>query len=382
MPGDRATLRWNPASGPVTGYEVRVARNGAAPLAETLVIGTEVTLTAAVGDLLQVSVRAFHAPNGLFDPFQWGPVSASSEPIRFGGSASVAEAFAVLDCPSCGRIDLRLLPGDSAASVAHPSGGPWDLVGFGKFVEGDAIQAALRQRTTGRLWIGDFDGQALVPRASHVEPGFERSLLARAADFDDDGLEEILVWDRSSGNLAFWGLVNDRLVRLQYYPSTLPFALIGIRDLDGDGHADLWFDSGRGDVWVMRTSHLGYIGSVAISVPLSGSVALDLADYDGDAMPDLLWRRADGTLTLALLRGNPLAPQVELRELPRLAGDDLLTPRISVDLDNRPGAEILLQTSRWGSGTLDMLLPGSANPAQRQRLFTTAAGSKLVQVVR
>lgn len=382
VPGLQATFRWNPASGPVNGYEVWVARNGGPAAALTWVGATEITLTGAVGEVTQISVRAFSMPDGPNAPFVWGPLSAASEPIRF--EIPTPEAFAVLDCPSCSRSDLRVLPGDTATlSVAHPPGGPWDLVHVGKFAAGGAIQIALQQRTSGELFIGDYVGtNALVPRANHLEPGFERS-LASAADFDGDGFEEILMWDGSTGRLTFWGIQDGYLVRLASFATVDPtWSLIGTQDLNRDGNADLWFDNHNGKVWVYFTYHLLSTGAIRFPMSLTGYTMQDVADYDGNGMPDVLLRKATGKLTLGLLRGDPNAPTVAFQTLPLLTGDDLLVPQVSVDLDDLPGAEILLQTSSSGSGRVDAVFPASADPAQRQRLLTTEAGSALVQVVR
>jgi hypothetical protein len=322
-------------------------------------------------------------PDGPNAPFVWGPLSAASEPIRFGGS--VPDAFAVLDCPSCSRTDLRLLPGDTATlSVAHPSGGPWDVIHVGRLTAGNAVQIAFQQRTSGMLFVGDYVGtNALVPRASHLELGFDRSLVS-AADFDGDGVAEILMWDRSTGRLTFWGVQDDYLTLLSSFATVDPtWSLIGIQDLDRDGNADLWFDNHNGKVWVYFTYHLLSVGTTRFPMSLTGYTMQDVADYDGNGMPDVLFRKATtGRLTLGLLRGDPNAPTVEFRQLPLLTGDDLLVPQVSVDLDDLPGAEILLQTSSSGSGSVDAVFPVSADPAQRQRLFTTEAGSVLVQVVR
>jgi hypothetical protein len=133
---------------------------------------------------------------------------------------------------------------------------------------------------------------------------------------------------------------------------------------------------------VYFTYQLLSLGTLRFPLALSGFTPEDVADYDGDAMPDVLLRKINGRLTLGLLRGDPRAPTVEFRWLPEVTGDDLLLPQVSVDLDDQPGAEILLQTSHWGSGRVEVVFPASADPAQRQTLFTTEAGSRLVHVVR
>jgi hypothetical protein len=383
VPGDRATLRWTAASGPVQGYEVWVSRNGAASAPTSQTTATEATLTGAVGDVVRVSVRAFTRPGGSSGPVVWGPLSAASEAVRFGGTPP-ADPIAILDCPSCARTDFRLLPsGTPAPPLAHPPGGVWDLVHVGNLVAGADVQVAYRERTNGALLIGDYLGDSAVYHTVANPPDFQQHEILGAGDFEGDGVDDILERNLVTGALNYWSRDSSYLTRVQTMSSVDPaWDLIGIRDLDGDGAADLWFDNHRDEVWVYLTINLLRHSGIRIQVSLPDFVPTAVADYDGDGVPDVLLRSSTGALTLGLLRGNPTAPWVEFRALPRLSGDDQLEPRASVDLDGIPGAEILLQTSRWSSGTLDAVYPMSGNPAQRRRLLTTDAGSKLVQVVR
>ena len=73
---------------------------------------------------------------------------------------------------------------------------------------------------------------------------------------------------------------------------------VGISDLDRDGQLDLWFDSRQGDIWVLRTNQLRYAGWSLIPADLTGAVPLDVADYDGDGVPDVLWRSSNGALSI------------------------------------------------------------------------------------
>jgi len=199
------------------------------------------------------------------------------------------------------------------------------------------VQVALRQRTTGLLWIGEYTGSSLLHRASYLEPGMDQVEILGAADFDGDGLDEILGRDLRTGALNFWLVENDELVRDPSFGTADPaWVSIGILDFDRDGQADLWFTTSRGEIWVYFTDQLTHREELGFALPLPGSSAVDVADYDGDGMADLLFRASNGVLTLALLRGDPFGPAVEFRTLPYLAGDDLLAPRTSADLDGRP----------------------------------------------
>lgn len=74
-----ATFVWQPATGPVLGYLVYVARDGAAfpPRPELFVVEPRATVRGSVGEEIVVGVVAFSASGGL------GPLSRESPPVRF-----------------------------------------------------------------------------------------------------------------------------------------------------------------------------------------------------------------------------------------------------------------------------------------------------------
>lgn len=80
-----ATFRWGAASGPVSGYAVYVARDGAAfpalPEVFTGVAQTAATIAGVAGETVVVRVAAFDAE------FNLGPFSPNSEPVSFVASA-------------------------------------------------------------------------------------------------------------------------------------------------------------------------------------------------------------------------------------------------------------------------------------------------------
>src|SRR5262249_21744050 len=160
--GSVATITWSPASGPVSGYQVFVARNGSDMVDAGIVNVPQVTLTGAAGDVIQVIVRAWGYPNGPQAGFEFGPASPASDTFRFSAGA-LADVYAVLDCPTCDGSDgfeIRDANGEVAASFADPGNGTWDLVSVDSFVPGHT-QALLRERNSGALWIGDLAGNML-----------------------------------------------------------------------------------------------------------------------------------------------------------------------------------------------------------------------------
>lgn len=376
--GGSATLRWTPASGPVSGYQVFVARNGGAARVEALVTATEVTLTGQPGERVEVSVRAYGFPSGFATQ---GPFSPVSDTLLFLNSNVALSGLAVLDCASCGVTALRAIPsGKAINSLAHPAGGTWDLIRFGRYSGGTTVQALLREQTTGALWIGDVSGSTLVPRASLVQSGFATRQAMLPVDFDGDGADEFVLRDPASGVTEVWGLVNGAIARRTSYSVTAAWSLVAIRDFDRDGQADLWFDTHGGTLWVFRTRNFAYAGAVSIPVPLSGYAAVDVADYDGDGQLDVAWRRSDGALALSLLRGSTASPAVDVQELPFYAGDDRVSLRSSADLDGAPGAELVLQSDV--TGAVDVEWAGGSLRGAREHLLDSDPLSRLAQVAR
>src|SRR4030095_11375895 len=62
--GTSVSLGWNSATGPVSGYYVIVSRNSAAAKVESVTVGTNKTLTGAIGETLVVQVAAFAQDGG------------------------------------------------------------------------------------------------------------------------------------------------------------------------------------------------------------------------------------------------------------------------------------------------------------------------------
>jgi hypothetical protein len=367
--GSQAKLRWAPALGPVAGYHVFSSRNQGPLRYEKSVSTPEVSLSGTPGELLVVSVAAY-ATNTT------GPLSASSEPIRFASSFSLL-GIGVFDCSTCKRIELRQLGRlNTLVALAHPPGGTWDLQRFAPFVAGPSAQALMRERSSGALWIGEVVNGALAPLASNVASYFPTSFVGAITDLTSDGASEIALRDLVTGRVEFWGLIDGVLKRRKTLTTPVAWRLFGAHDLDADGRAELWFvDTSDGSLEAMKIQTLESAGITSIAVNRPGWLATDVADYDGDGMPDVLWRDATGRLAFSLLRGNRAAPTVEMRELPYEADDRTLQPRFSLELDGKPGVEVLLQDT--DTGLFEVLLPSEGG--RKQPVYATGSTWRLVQ---
>ena len=363
--GTVATVRWTSAPGPVSGYQVFVSRNGGDLLDAGSVNGPQVTLSGVGGDVIQVAVRAWGYPHGTQAGFEFGPASDPSEPIRF-ASTALADVFAVVDCVSCGGFEILDTNGDPVASLTDPGNGSWDLVAVDSFVPGHT-QALLRERTSGALWIGDVVGSMLLPYTSAVAAGFASSQIARPTDLDGDGAADIVLQDQTTGRVEIWNVRTGSLVRRNQWSGPVGWRLVGAGDFDGDTQKDLWFDAGHGLVFVAFFRDSFFIGASVVATPLVESSLVDVADYDGDGIADLLLRDFDGGLQIGLLRGDISAPSVVLQPLVAESGDATQVPRVSVDLDGDGADEILLQNVDTGATSVVWPLEGG----RRQPLLPT-----------
>jgi len=338
--GTNATLRWSPAAGPVSGYIVSVSRNGGTMHDEVMVTSNQVTIAGKPGDLVQIAVRAWGYPDGQGPDY--GPSSESSEPIRFTGVSSVSAVLA-MECQACGTFAIVDTGGSFSVSTVYPTGGSWELVGTEQFVPG-RLQALLHERNTGALWIGDVGPNSVTPYASQSDPSFSRFEVARPYDLDGDGAAEIVMHDEASGLVEIWGMVNGALVRRTQWAGPIGWHLFAVSDLDGDA-GDLWFDAHNGLVAVARFQNLAFAGSYILAAPSSDATPVDVSDYDGDGMADVLWRDDSGVMTITSRYGNwSQTPQI----VPGQPGDQSLVPVGSADFDGRRGSEILLQNLTTG----------------------------------
>lgn len=149
--GDRATFTWQPASGPVAGYNVFVIRNGVAGAAPELgVSAPTATVTSQVNDTISIQVAAFDASGNQ------GPLSASSEAVLLTaaapppyvtvGSTSDFSIQNALAMAAPGEQVIAHLNGDAKqlldAGLDPASGIPEDQWGLDQLVVGDPGQPA------------------------------------------------------------------------------------------------------------------------------------------------------------------------------------------------------------------------------------------------
>jgi len=161
----------------------------------------------------------------------------------------------------------------------------------------------------GRVSIWYVNGGTWTRETSPGTPGLDWQIQGNG-DFNGDGQADIL-WRNANGQVAIWYLSNGYIAGQAYPGGTDPghaWTIQAVGDLDGDGRADiLWRDvSGQLAIWFEGdANHAAYPGYSNTPAPVDNSWAvLGLGDFDGDGHADILWKHSGGQAAIWYMNGG------------------------------------------------------------------------------
>jgi hypothetical protein len=141
-------------------------------------------------------------------------------------------------------------------------------------------------------------------------------MIAGVGDFNGDGKTDIL-WRHKDGSLAIWFMNGGAIASAAGLPAVdNNWTIVGVGDFNGDGKADILFRhvNGTTSVWLMNgatvTATAG-LGQVDASWNIVG-----LGDFDGDGKSDILWRNANGVTAIWLMNGGVILSSVGGQQVP------------------------------------------------------------------
>ena len=300
------TLAWNPGtSSGIAGYRVYYGTSsGSYPY--NLYVGN--TTTATVAGLIPGQTYYFVVTDyntvGLESPPS-NQVSITVSPNQFPAVTPVStspdfngdgESDLLWRDKYTGDVGVWIMNGDSVSEAAVVGNAPvvWQIIGVAD-LNGDARSDIVWYAGNGNYGVWFMNGTNVTGTSAFTLPD-DFPVLA-FADFDGDGLQDIVGWNPSTGAILI-AKNNGSLGFTTQWSSTVPtdWVLIGVADLNGDGNHELiWRDQTIGEVaaWLFSPSQ-PFVPSQAV---VFGSVTLDwsirgIGKVDSTSAQGLIWQNS------------------------------------------------------------------------------------------
>jgi hypothetical protein len=199
----------------------------------------------------------------------------------------------------------------------------WSVAGTGDFNGNGRADILWRQSASGALAIWDMNGAtintstAVTINSVAVRPDSSWS-VAGVADFNGNGNADILWRNAATNEVSLWQMNGSNIASAadltlagQRVAPDASWSIAGVGDFNADGNADvLWRQGSTGALalWLMNGSTIGAsvtptFDGTPISPDQSWSI-VQVSDFNGDGMSDILWRNTDGTLTEWMMDGG------------------------------------------------------------------------------
>lgn len=225
------------------------------------------------------------------------------------------------------RMDgVNLISGDYVSPAVVSDTG-WKVVGtFDANRDGESDILWQHDGGAVSIWLMNDDVLASAVQLNRSVAGDPRWRIAGTGDLDNDGFDDI-IWQHQDGTVAAW-YMNGTDVRAGDIVAAIDDAawrVAGVEDFDRDGWLDLlWYNTGNAQVafWKMQNRTLLSAAVVQHRVTDMDWQIEGVADLNGDAKPDLIWRNTrTGSLAAWLMDGMQFSVQNGVRLNPSAVPD-------------------------------------------------------------
>jgi hypothetical protein len=222
----------------------------------------------------------------------------NSQLVWYNGISGALQAWNVQDTT---RTSFASFP----SSLDTPASSGWAFVGSADFNGDGETDILAYDGTSGAFQVWYMSGVNRTSFANFASgldvPSSTGWALVAIADFNADGHPDLLFNNGTSGALQVWymnGITRTSAANLSSSldtPASSGWVFVGAADFNQDGNPDVLAyngSSGALQVWYMngitRTSFANL--SSSLDVPSStGWAFANIADFNGDGQPDLLW---------------------------------------------------------------------------------------------
>ena len=198
---------------------------------------------------------------------------------------------------------------DSSETFATPFW-KWDVEGIGDMDRDGQVDLILRRFDTGEVKWWKMDGTTVVGAARSIATSSNTDWhIAGISDINEDGHLDLVWRNNSTHAVRAWlmsstvtqdgaNVVRDDNVAIKDSDGsdlylTASQSIVGIRDADGDGHADLFIRTTSGADSAMRLDGQGNRLSTDYNIQNTTDTEWYVGrvdDFDGDGVADMYWR--------------------------------------------------------------------------------------------
>ncbi len=181
---------------------------------------------------------------------------------------------------------------------------------------GASFNDVLFQNSNGTTWFWEVENGGITHQGAvaFLDPTWK---IIGSGDTDGSGKAEILV-QTPNGYFGMWQLDANLQGHYLGSPGSLDasWTALKMNDFDGDGLAEVLFHhTTDNSYWTWKLNGSQVVASTNLGSGPSGASFAGAGDFNGDGKADMLWKAADGALSISFTDGqhftttNAVAPQ-------------------------------------------------------------------------